>query len=274
MSASIASFRRKAKDVPRPVQGPVTSGPRKGRGVSRANGFTLIELLVVIAIIALLVSILMPSVQRARELAKIAVCGSNLRSLTFAWRMYVEDTGGSLPNGSSSENGWVGSGSNEEEAIKNGVIWRYAGSLAYYHCPADESTVRWKSYAMNHYVGSEDIYNGKPITPVHWVDDIPTPAQTIVFLEEVDFQGWGVGSFVTVMTTDPSLYGFGDVPGDWHLDGMVNSYVDGHSEYWKWKDPRTVEVAWTSWQIVWLPGNPDCRRLMEALGPHEAWNWP
>jgi len=55
------------------------------------NGFTLIELLVVIAIISLLVSILLPSLQQAKELAKSAVCMTNLRSLGMCIQMYVND---------------------------------------------------------------------------------------------------------------------------------------------------------------------------------------
>ena len=54
----------------------------------RKKGFTLIELLVVIAIIALLVSILLPSLQRARELAKRSMCAVNLNSAGKALVLY------------------------------------------------------------------------------------------------------------------------------------------------------------------------------------------
>jgi len=54
----------------------------------RRKGFTLIELLVVIAIIALLVSILLPSLNRARELAKRAICGANLNSIGKGIALY------------------------------------------------------------------------------------------------------------------------------------------------------------------------------------------
>ena len=54
----------------------------------RPRGFTLIELLVVISIIALLVSILMPSLGQALELAEQVVCKMNLRALGQAWALY------------------------------------------------------------------------------------------------------------------------------------------------------------------------------------------
>ena len=62
--------------------------------VSFRCGFTLMELLVVIAIIALLVSILMPSLQSAKRLARLAVCQSNMHSIAIGNGQYMTDNDG------------------------------------------------------------------------------------------------------------------------------------------------------------------------------------
>ena len=59
--------------------------------------FTLIELLVVVSIIALLVSILLPALGKARETAKRVVCANNMRQTGIALRYYANDNAGWLP---------------------------------------------------------------------------------------------------------------------------------------------------------------------------------
>ncbi len=84
----------------------------------RRNGFTLIELLVVIAIIALLVSLLLPSLGAARETARMVKCASGLRQLTVAAMAHGNDRRGAFStgawdnrilfsNGPIDEKGWV-----------------------------------------------------------------------------------------------------------------------------------------------------------------------
>ena len=63
----------------------------------RVKAFTLIELLVVIAILALLVTILMPSLNRAKYLAKLTICGVNLRHIAVAGNLYASDNNAWYP---------------------------------------------------------------------------------------------------------------------------------------------------------------------------------
>ena len=72
---------------------------------SSTHGFTLVELLVVIGIIALLISVLLPALNKARSSAKTLACSSNLRQIALAMHMYAQANEGWLPAGSSSPSG-------------------------------------------------------------------------------------------------------------------------------------------------------------------------
>ncbi len=76
----------------------------------KAKAFTLIELLVVIAVIALLMAILMPSLQRARNQARAVVCQANLKQWGTVLALYADDNEGRIPRGSTT------------------VVWLFRGS--------------------------------------------------------------------------------------------------------------------------------------------------
>ncbi len=82
------------------MNGPQHCRPRPARARGLEPAFTLIELLVVVSIITLLISILLPGLQRAKEQARSAVCASNVRQLAIANAAYASDHSGRYCPGS------------------------------------------------------------------------------------------------------------------------------------------------------------------------------
>ena len=81
---------------PTPGRRRTPAGRRRTR-VGGRGGFTLIELLVVVGVVAILVSLLLPAVQQAREAARRAQCQNNLKQLALATTMFADDFGAYPP---------------------------------------------------------------------------------------------------------------------------------------------------------------------------------
>ena len=66
--------------------------------MKKLSNFTLIELLVVIAIIAILASMLLPALSKARDKAKDVSCKSNMKQIAYGWQMFCDSNDGQLPD--------------------------------------------------------------------------------------------------------------------------------------------------------------------------------
>jgi prepilin-type N-terminal cleavage/methylation domain-containing protein len=116
-----------------------------GRSLGQSRrGFTLVELLVVIGIIALLISILLPALNRAREQARRVACGNNIRQLLNAVHMYASENKAALPGGNpgGAALGWLYelnklSSPRRQEDVQYGQLYRYLSDTGIWHCPND-----------------------------------------------------------------------------------------------------------------------------------------
>jgi prepilin-type N-terminal cleavage/methylation domain-containing protein/prepilin-type processing-associated H-X9-DG protein len=253
-----------------------------------AVGFTLIELLVVIAILAILASLLLPALARAKTHAHRVACINNQRQLTATWLLYADDKSQRLvPNG---HNGlgpdpdvlWVyGQHGNAatfadarylmEPAFAN--FASYLRQFRVYRCPADPGVVLYtnkpvpitRSYGMNCYLGTSKTlvpYTSPGYKLYRKVSDVTDPAQRFLFIDG-NFQSLCCPAFMVTMHADDFFH----YPGTYHKKrSAVISFVDGHTESHLWRDPRTEKKLPLHQSIPHhqaSPGNQDLQWLQE-----------
>ena len=225
------------------------------------RGFTLVELLVVIGIIALLVSILLPALNKAREDAKRVRCLSNERQLVMAWQMYASDNkghfcGSNTPSFQSPPDNkgwwyWAGAG-NTLDCLYNGKLWPYLKNYDVYKCPNDR-VMYTHTYSINGYLAGEDPDR------IFTTGQIQKSYATFVFIEELDPRGYEINSFMVNHYPNQS---WNDEPGNMHNGAGIISFADGHAIIWPFADQRTYVGQWNQS----TPNSPDLRQIQAWVG--------
>lgn len=224
---NLAEWRAYARILPVPV---LMHQRTLSRNASRVFGFTLIELLVVIGIIAILASMLLPALSKAKESARQARCANNLRQLSLGVALYHGDYSDRFPGiwdssvgqgSDSGTNGWtffVNAGGPTRFEPSLGTLFPYVNSTNIFECPSDRA--HWgQSYAMNAKLSQETetqgFHQGIPSA------EVTAASSTFLFLEES-------APDAADSTNDAYFDPRNDRSSPRHKGGSNGSFCDGH----------------------------------------------
>ena len=210
------------------------------------KGFTLVELLVVISIIALLLAILMPSLQKAREQAKGLACASQTRQMGIALSCYTVDYDNWYPAMSF---WWSSVERGKPKGIGIGQYLKDTKNV--FLCPSDRDakyTNKDLSYGYNWIALQGECSTVLP--PKRKATNLSQPSSCVAICDTWDTYGTryeGYKSFWVnpTMGTSPSRIG------DRHRNGANVVWCDGHTSWMNFADLDAKENYKTYWWRPW-----------------------